>query len=125
MESLFSFSKFKQSIKVAFLGIKNAFKREQTFRFELIYGIVTIILGILFALNAIEFSIILICIGVTLSFELLNSQIEKTVDILKPEFSQQAKTIKDMSAAAVLIVVIISIIVGILIFLPHFLKLLG
>ncbi|MFA5349008.1 MAG: diacylglycerol kinase [Candidatus Paceibacterota bacterium] len=125
MEALFSFSKLKQSIKIALLGIKDAFKKEQTFRFELIYGIVTIILSFLFSLNAIEFSIILICIGVTLGFELLNSQIEKTVDILKPEFNQQARTIKDMSAAAVLIVVIVSIIVGILIFLPHLLKLFG
>ncbi|MDD5221368.1 MAG: diacylglycerol kinase [Candidatus Pacebacteria bacterium] len=125
MEALFSFSKLSQSIKIALLGIKNAFKKEQTFRFELIYGIVTIILSFLFALNSIEFSIILICIGVTLGFELLNSQIEKTVDILKPEFNQQARIIKDMSAAAVLMVVIVSIIVGILIFLPHFLKLFG
>ena len=48
-----------------------------------------------------------------------------TEEELRDSTKYSAKTIKDMSAAAVLIVVIISIIVGILIFLPHFLKLLG
>ncbi len=121
MESLFSFSKLRQSIRIALFGIKKAFKKEQTFRFEAIYGIVTIILAFIFSLNAIEFSIVMACIGMTLGFELLNSQVEKVVDVVKPEFSSQIRTIKDLSAGAVLIVVVASIFVGILIFLPHFL----
>ena len=123
MNSLFSFSKLTGSLKIGFWGIKNAFKAEQSFRFQVIYGILTIILTIIFPLTTIERVIVVILIGMVLGFELLNSQIEKILDIVNPEFSNKVKLIKDFSAAAVLIVVITAITVGILIFLPYFVAL--
>ncbi len=123
MNSLFSFSKLKGSLKIGLLGIRNAFKEEQSFRFQIMYGILTIILTIIFPLTATERSIVIILIGMVLGFELLNSQIEKILDIVNPEFSHKVKLIKDFSAAAVLIIVIIAVSVGMLIFLPHFISL--
>jgi diacylglycerol kinase len=123
MESLFSFSKLKESLKVGFLGMRNAMKSEQSFRFQVMYGLLTIFLTIIFPLTTIERCIVVIMIGAVLSFELLNSQIEKILDIVKPEYDHKVKIIKDFSAAAVLIIVIIAITVGIFIFLPHFIDL--
>ncbi len=120
MKPLFSFSKLKESLKIGFLGIGNAMKSEQSFRFQIFYALLTIFLMIIFPLTTIERCVVIIMIGAVLGFELLNSQIEKVLDIVKPEYDHKVKIIKDFSAAAVLIIVIVAITVGILIFLPHF-----
>jgi diacylglycerol kinase len=123
MNALFSFSKLRGSLKIGFLGIKNAFEEEQSFRFQVMYGILTIILTIIFPLTIIERAIIIVLMGMVLGFELLNSQMEKILDIVNPEFSHKVKLIKDFSAAAVLIVVMVAVSVGTLIFFPYFIAL--
>ena len=48
--------------------------------------------------------------------ELVNTAIEKTVDICSPQFNRLAKMAKDCAAAAVLISAIGAVIVGVLLF---------
>jgi diacylglycerol kinase len=57
--------------------------------------------------------------------ELLNTALEYTVDIASPEKREMARRAKDISAAAVLVTATCSVIVGLLIFLPKILPLLG
>ena len=62
----------------------------------------------------------LIILAITLVWfaELINTAIEKLTDIIQPEFHPKAKIIKDLTASAVLITAIFSIIIGLLIFGP-------
>lgn len=82
-------------------------------------AVVVIALMIFFGLSAVEMSILLLMILMVLSLELINSQIEKFLDILHPDHHPRVKIIKDFSAGAVLLSAIGSIIVGLLIFMPH------
>jgi diacylglycerol kinase (ATP) len=66
----------------------------------------------------------LICIGVVLSAELLNTAIEKLVDLVSPQFNPKAGEIKDISAAAVFVLAMISAIIGCVIFIPYLSELL-
>jgi len=50
--------------------------------------------------------------------EILNTCIEKIMDFVHPEYHPKVKIIKDMAAAAVLIMAIVAVIVGGLIFIP-------
>ncbi|MDE7433776.1 MAG: diacylglycerol kinase family protein [Mycoplasmoidaceae bacterium] len=50
--------------------------------------------------------------------ELLNTAIENVVDVVTFEYNEKAKKIKDVSAAATLILTIAAVIVGLLIFIP-------
>jgi diacylglycerol kinase len=61
---------------------------------------------------------------VVLSLELINSQVERILDLVQPEDHPRVKTIKDFSASAVLLSVIGSVVVGIIIFWPHIIALL-
>jgi diacylglycerol kinase len=110
---------FLNSIRIAFWGIKSALKKERNFRIQFLIAIIVIILMVVLELNTIEKSILLLTIFVVLSLELINSQIEKILDLIQPEIRQKIKTIKDLSAGAVLFSVFGSIVIGILIFLPH------
>lgn len=51
--------------------------------------------------------------------EMINSSIEQMVDLITIEHRKEAKIAKDVTAGMVLLTLLGSIIVGILIFLPH------
>ena len=90
---------------------------------QFLIGVIVIFFMIFFGLNPIEDSILLLTIIVVLSLELINSQIEKFLDIIHPEHHPRVKIIKDYSAGAVLLSAIGSVIIGILIFWPYIINL--
>jgi|SRR3989338_11588729 len=110
---------FFNRTSIAFWGLLSAFKEERNFRIQSAIAIVVIFFMIVLGLNYVEDSILIIMILVVLSLELINSQIEKFLDIVQPEHHPKVRIIKDFSAGAVLLSVIGSIAVGILIFLPY------
>ena len=111
--------KFIIRLKTAILGLIFAFKEEANFRIQLLIALLVIFFMIFFGLNSIEKSILLLTIFVVLSLELINSQIEKFLDLIQPELHPKVKRIKDFSAGAVLITALGSIIIGLLIFWPY------
>ena len=119
----FSLRRFFKSFTYAFSGIINACKTEQSLLFEIVYGIITIILGIILKLSLIEITIVLLAIGLVLSMELVNTSIEYTVDMAMPEIHPLAKQAKDIASGAVLISSIIAFIIGIIIYLPKVINL--
>ena len=102
----------------AFNGLKDCILHEKNFRIQYILALLVVIAGIFFSLSATEWMIILLCFSVVLSFEIINSAIEKLCDLVSPDFNLTIKKVKDMSASAVLLSAIISFIIGCIIFLP-------
>ena len=116
---------FLQRLAVAAGGLKAAFWEEKNFRIQSLVALLVIAAMIAMHLSAIERSILVLAILVVLSLELLNSQIEKFLDIIEPNLHPRVKIIKDFSAGAVLLAASASVIIGCLIFLPHILPLLN
>lgn len=119
---MFSFKKLKRSLKYAFRGLRMIFKEEQSFRVQLTVGLIMIIMACYFPLMNWERVALIMMITLVLILEVINSMFEKMVDILKPRVHHYVESIKDMMAGAVLLASLASIIVGILILLPHFLN---
>ena len=119
----YSIKRFFKSFSYALTGIKTVFKTEQNFLFDIVFSILTIVIGFLLKLNAIEFTIVLLAIGLVISLELVNTAIEYTVDMAMPEIHPLAKAAKDISSGAVLISAIIAFIIGLIIYLPKFIAL--
>ncbi|MGC9031517.1 MAG: diacylglycerol kinase family protein [Minisyncoccia bacterium] len=117
-----SFKKLIKSIKNAFSGFKIAILEEQTFKIQVFIGIFTIILAFYFQLSVYLMLVLFLIIIIVLSLELLNSQIERILDFLNPNNDPKIKRIKDLSASAVLLTSLGSIIIGLLIFFPYILK---
>jgi diacylglycerol kinase len=76
----------------------------------------------LLPLKALERAVLILTILLVLTLELINSQIERILDFLEPNHDPRIKRIKDLSAAAVLLACLGSIVIGLLILLPYFLK---
>jgi undecaprenol kinase len=113
-----SMQNFIKSFRYAFEGIIHAVKTERNFKFHLIAAVIVITTGLLSDLTYTEWFIILVLIGGVLSLELLNSAIERVVNLVTMERMPLAKQAKDLAAGAVLIFAIMSAIIGLLIFIP-------
>jgi len=116
---MINFRKLKSAFKVAFRGFGLVIKEEQTFRIQTIIAVLVIFFMFYFPLSSSERAVLMLAIVLVLSLELLNSQIERILDLLQPNFDPKIRRIKDLSASAVLLVSIGSFFVGLLIFLPH------
>lgn len=116
--------KLKNSFKYAFCGIITALKKEQNMKIHFTIAILVIIAGIILKISTIEWIICIILIGIVISLELVNTAIEQVVDIAMPEINEKAKIAKDVAAGAVLMVAIISLICGLIIFIPKIINLL-
>lgn len=114
----FSLRKRMKSFTYAFNGLKIVFKEEHNARIHLIVSLIVIVCGFIFQVSIIEWIIICFAIGFVICIEILNSAVENLADFVSPEYHNLIKKIKDISAAAVLISTISSIVTGILIFLP-------
>ncbi len=119
IEDMEKHQNFLHSLKTAFFGIISAFNEEKNFRIQSMIALVVIFFMELFGLTAVEKSILILTMLVVLSLELINSQIEKFLDVVSPDHHPRVKIIKDLSAGAVLLSALGSVVIGILLFLPH------
>lgn len=98
---------------------------ERNFHIEFAFMILCIVLGFLFSISPIEWLIVVVCFGLVLGGECLNSSIEAIVDLASPEYHELARKSKDAAAGGVLLFSLASLVVGIIIFAPRILALLG
>lgn len=110
--------KIINSFRYATNGIILAFKEERNLKIHVLIMVLVILAGIYFRISVQEWIICIILFGLVISLELINTAIETTVDIAMPEINEKAKIAKDISAGAVLITAIISVIIGFIIFIP-------
>lgn len=122
MSNKWSNKNFFKALQNALNGILYVIKNEKNIKIELIFAILAIIASIILKLNIIEFSIIIFVIFFVLFAECINTAIENTVDLYTQEYNEKAKIAKDIAAGGVILASILSIIIGILIFLPKILE---
>jgi diacylglycerol kinase (ATP) len=67
--------------------------------------------------------LVVLCIGMVVAAELVNTAIESVVDLVSPERHPLAAQAKDVAAAAVLVCAVAAAIVGLIIFIPYLTRL--
>lgn len=117
--------KFSGSIKNCLEGINFVITNESNFKKEIVIGIIALLLSYILKISRIEFIIILIMIDLVLTSEIINTSIEKVVDLYTKDYNNLAKIAKDVSAGSVLVMSIFSLLVGAIIFLPKIVNVLG
>jgi undecaprenol kinase/diacylglycerol kinase (ATP) len=115
---------FLKGFIYAYNGLVIFFRHERNGRIQLTIAIIVVLVGWVLKLTSAEWMVLLGCIASVLSFEMINSAIEKICNLVHPTYHPAIKTIKDMAAGAVLFVSVISSIIGAIIFLPKILQLL-
>ncbi len=72
-----------------------------------------------------ESALLVLTMMIMFGLEFLNSQIERSLNLIAPQSSESVKKIKNLSAGAVLIGAVGAVIIAGLIFIPHLLELLN
>ncbi|MFZ7130735.1 MAG: diacylglycerol kinase family protein [Eubacteriales bacterium] len=108
--------KLLESFKYALHGIHYAFHSQRNIKIHFIVALVVFMLGIWYRISAIEWIVLLLTISMVITGEMVNTAIEKTIDLVTEEYKVLAKISKDVAAGAVLISSIAAVAIGIIIF---------
>ena len=110
---------FGEALINSLKGIGFTIKSELNIKIQLVFMVVVIIAGFLFRITLIEWGLIVLTIFVVLFAEMTNTAIENTVDLVTEDYNEKAKIAKDVASGAVLLTAIMSVIIGVIIFLPR------
>jgi diacylglycerol kinase len=117
------FQKRIDSFGFAFKGIATLFRTQPNAWIHASVLCLVIVAGVYFDITRTEWALIALVSAAVLSAEAVNTAIEFIVDLVSPNYHPLAGMAKDVAAAAVLIVALGAVVVGLIIFLPHILSL--
>ena len=113
---------FFDALYNSFEGMRHFFWYERNGKIQLAIAAATIAAAALLGISATEWLTVLICVGMVISMEMLNSAVEQLCNKVESGYDPVIKTVKDIAAAAVLFASIISVAIGVIIFLPKLLQ---
>lgn len=121
----------KFSIKDRLLSFRNAFSGfvrlvsyEHNARIHIVVLILVISAGLLLGISSSDWIAVVFASGLVIISESFNTAIEYLSDEVSPDYNEKIRAAKDVAAAGVLISAIISVIIGLIIFLPEIYRLL-
>jgi diacylglycerol kinase (ATP) len=106
------------SFRHAIRGIGMVLKSEKNMQIHLIVAVLVVVAGLVFVISPLEWMICLLCFGLVIGAEMVNTAIENLVDLASPGKHELAGKAKDIAAGAVLICALIAASVGLIIFIP-------
>ena len=107
---------FIRSFGYAIEGFRTAVATERNIKVQLFVGVLAIVAGVVLRIDALSWVLVLLCIGLVLFAELVNTSIEAIVDLATQDLHPLAKRAKDIAAASVFTLSITAAVVGIIVF---------
>jgi diacylglycerol kinase len=114
-----------RSFGYAFAGLAQLIRTQRNFRIELGLGGIAVVAGAWARLTSVEWAVLALTIALVLILEAVNTAIEHTVTLASPALDPRAKSAKDVSAAAVLLAAVASLVVGVALLWPRLTAVLG
>jgi diacylglycerol kinase len=110
--------RFLRSVGNALGGLTYAFGSEHNFRIHCVIAICVIAAGFFFALAPLDWIAVLLCIGLVISGECMNTALERLADRVSLEKHPLIKQAKDCSSGAVLVLAMMAAVIGCIVFVP-------
>ena len=107
-----------RSFGFAWKGIRSSLFQEPNFKIHIVCSILVIGAAVYFMISPVEWMLVLICMALVLSMEMINTAIEKLCNVVHQEQHPGIKITKDVAAGAVLVSAIIAAVCGAIIFIP-------
>jgi diacylglycerol kinase (ATP) len=120
LEYISDMKKRFRSFKFALRGIGTLLKTQMNARIHFFALVVVLILGFTVGLSLPEWALITLAVAMVLSAEAMNSALEFLADHTAPEWHDSVQKAKDLAAGAVLLAAAGALVVGLLVFIPHF-----
>ena len=107
-----------RSLAYAAAGCAYMLRRQTNIRIILAATVVVIAVGLWLRIDAIEWALLVLAIGIVWLAEFINAALEAAVNLASEGFHPMAKVAKDVAAGAVLIAALAAAIIGLLILGP-------
>jgi diacylglycerol kinase (ATP) len=101
-----------RSFRYAIAGFIYCLKNERNMKIHLIVAITVVLISFLLKLSSIEFLIVIWAIAFVWVTEMINTAIEKTIDLYTEDYHSLAKIAKNVAAGSVLVAAINSLFVA-------------
>ncbi|MGI6658402.1 MAG: diacylglycerol kinase [Dethiobacteraceae bacterium] len=118
----FKHKRFKDSIYSALCGLADAWRSERNMRFHTAAAAAAVAAGVYFRLTGSEWLFLFSAIFLVMTMEMLNTALERVVDLFTREYHPLARLAKNAAAGAALLAAVYAIIVGLFIFGPQVLE---
>jgi len=112
-------TRFLKSLYTAFQGVVYVVRIERNARLHLVIAVLALMVSVILGVSDAELAAIFFAIILVFTAEIVNTALEKTLDLIEPKFSPQVRTIKDIAAGAVLVSAIGAAAIGLAIFSEH------
>lgn len=111
------------SFKYGFQGLFETLKRERNIKIALVLIIIGIFASWFLRITKVEWLLVILTSTIVVALEMVNTAIEAVVDMAMPNIHPLAKLAKDTAAGAVVLSVVVSFIIGLIIYLPKIIAL--
>lgn len=112
----------RHAVRFAWQGLLEAWKTQPNLRLHVGVAVTAVSLGLWLHLSRIEWLLVSCAIGLVIIAELINTAIERTIDlVVGSQPDPLARQIKDIAAACVLAAVCLAVTIGVFTFGPHIL----
>lgn len=91
------------SFRNALRGLLFCVKNERNFRIHMVAAAAVFRLSLFYKLSAGEYAVLVLAVGGVFASEMVNTAVEKAVDMISPAYHPMAKVVKDVCAGAVLV----------------------
>lgn len=105
---------FHQRFQFALAGVTEVWRREKSFRTQVVIGLAAICAVAILRPGLIWAAIVAVAIALVLALEMVNSAIEYMIDHIHPDVAPEIRRAKDVAAAAVLVASAGAALVGLL-----------
>jgi diacylglycerol kinase len=109
------------AFRYAFAGLWYLLSTQRNAKIHALLGLIATALGVVVGLDRYEWLALVLTIAIVLAAEGVNTAVEAAVDLAASDYHPLAKIAKDVGAGTVLVTAIASLVVGLILFLPHLL----
>jgi diacylglycerol kinase len=109
---------WRSKFYVAFRGIAFGVRGQSSFRVHFVFAVLVPVAAAVLRCDAVEWCLLLGCIGLVLTTELLNSTVEMLFRGLDGKAQDRVWPCLDMAAGAVLVASLTAVVIGLIIFAP-------
>ncbi len=108
---------FLKSFVYAAEGIWETIRSQRNFRFHIIAAVYVTAFSFFYELSRTDYILLVLTFSSVMASEMINTAVEKAVDLSVKEYNKTAKFAKDAAAGAVLVTAVFAVIAGLLFFL--------
>lgn len=110
---------FLMSFVYAWNGILYAVRTQRNMRVHIVIFVVAVTLGVVLRISPVEFAMVFVAATGVLIAEMMNTVAEAVVDLVTKEYHPLARIAKDVAAGVVLMNALLSVVIGLFVFVPH------